>query len=365
MSDTLLLRHLLRSVVRSRSAGSAAAGQWNRRPAGEFDAIIAQVKAYWLPEQAAIDAVTAGLAESGLDNHETPDGQPIVTNLDSVGVFQERPSQGWGTPQQILNVGYATDQWLHHLLSVQNWQSLSPDGVAQAVERSAFPQRYQQFVEQATTWVQQECGIVSAAALMIPTSGGTSAQPSTSSSAGTIGSAPSTCQAQQARATSTLTAATAGGLRPVQLPVPAPGWQQQISLPSWPSWESAHPPTAVSNQCVAGAEWAFDAVHQSTYQFPSGNGVDVARNAGANGLVASEVPLVGDVVSFTIPGSAAGHVALVIATSPSAFEVVEQNWPQDDSYVGAWSQTDWDIRSVAWPNASVVGFAGLPESSGG
>ncbi|MGH7922056.1 MAG: hypothetical protein ACREQM_19245, partial [Candidatus Dormibacteraceae bacterium] len=75
------------------------------------------------------------------------------------------------------------------------------------------------------------------------------------------------------------------------------------------------------------------------------------------------VPVVGDVVSFTIPGSTAGHVARVIATSINAFEVVEQNWLQDNGYVGAWDPTDWDARSVAWPNDSVVGFAGLPASA--
>jgi cell wall-associated NlpC family hydrolase len=88
-----------------------------------------------LPERAAVIAVTAALVESGLRNVAAGD-------RDSLGLFQERPSQGWGPPEDILNPAYATGKFLDHLVAVPNWSSL-PAGVAeQAVERSAYPDRY-------------------------------------------------------------------------------------------------------------------------------------------------------------------------------------------------------------------------------
>lgn len=94
----------------------------------------------------AIDAVTAAFAESRLTN--IPYG-----DKDSVGLFQERPSQGWGTPAQILDPLYASDQFFAHLLALPEWQSLSPAVAAQAVERSGFPDRYQPWVQPATQLV--------------------------------------------------------------------------------------------------------------------------------------------------------------------------------------------------------------------
>lgn len=347
------------SAVDQAGAQQQVAGSSSRRR--NLDAIIGQVKAYALPRQVGVDAVTAGLAESGLDNHETAGGQAIVTNLDSVGVFQERPSQGWGTQQQILDLGYATDKWLQYLIAnVRGWPAMAPAAVAQAVERSGAPQRYAQFVEQATTWVDQDWNAVPAAVPVLPPPGAT-APPAAASGAST--GAQASCGPLGGATqplTSALTETQEGGLWPVRLPVPAPGWEQRIILPRWPAAEASSPPTAVSNQCVAGAEWAYDLIHHSTYRFPPANGVDVARQAAAHGLRPNAVPAVGDVVSFSIPGSTAGHVALVIATSPNAFEVVEQNWLQDNPYDPEWSPTDWDIRSVAWPNGSVAGFAGPP-----
>lgn len=335
--------------AQQQAAGSAAQQQ-------NLKTIIGQVKAYGLPEPAAVDAITAGLAESGLNNDEN------FVNADSVGVFQERPSTGWGAPQKIMDLNFATDEWLQHLEAISGWQSMTPQAVAQAVERSADPQRYAQFVQQATTWVDEVWASVPAATAELSPSGaapgGSASSTSGSAASGSATSASSCLTLAGLSVTSTLTALQEGGLWPVVLPVPAPGWVQQIGLPRWPASLVASPPTAVSNQCVAGAEWAYDLLHHSTYRFPAANGVDVARAAAAHGLQASGVPQVGDVVSFSIAGSAAGHVALVIATSPNAFEVVEQNFLQDNPFESQWSLTDWDIRSVAWPNTSVTGIAG-------
>jgi TP901 family phage tail tape measure protein len=61
---------------------------------------------------------------------------------DSLGLFQQRPSQGWGTPEQILNPSYAARKFFEHLLAMKGRGKLSLTRQAQAVQRSAFPEAY-------------------------------------------------------------------------------------------------------------------------------------------------------------------------------------------------------------------------------
>jgi len=110
--------------------------------------IISVVRARQLPERAAVIAVAAALVESGLRNVNTGD-------RDSRGLFQERPSQGWGTPEDILNPAYATGKFLDHLVTIPNWPALPPGVAEQDVERSAFPDRYAPEEPAATHLVTQ------------------------------------------------------------------------------------------------------------------------------------------------------------------------------------------------------------------
>jgi cell wall-associated NlpC family hydrolase len=88
-----------------------------------------------LPERAAVIAVATGIVESRLRN---------LTNgpLDALGVFQQRPSQGWGTPEQILNPVYAANTFYTRLVAVPNWASLPPGVAEQDVQRSDRPDLY-------------------------------------------------------------------------------------------------------------------------------------------------------------------------------------------------------------------------------
>lgn len=88
-----------------------------------------------LPRRAAVIAVATAKVESGLRNLGHGD-------RDSLGVFQQRPSQGWGTPAQLLNPVYATATFLDALLAVPGWDTLPPGRAEQAVQRSAAPDRY-------------------------------------------------------------------------------------------------------------------------------------------------------------------------------------------------------------------------------
>lgn len=104
-----------------------------------------------LQERAAVIAITAGIVESSLRN--LPKG-----DRDSLGIFQMRPSQGWGTPEQILDTTYSINKFYDVMVEVDDWQTKLIGDVAQAVERSRFPSRYAQYVGEATQIVSHATG---------------------------------------------------------------------------------------------------------------------------------------------------------------------------------------------------------------
>jgi hypothetical protein len=97
--------------------------------------IVAVGRQLNVPDQGWVVAVAAAMQESGLRNLDHGD-------RDSLGLFQQRPSQGWGTPDQIVNPTYAATQFYQHLLAVPDWQQMSVAAAAQAVQRSAYPDAY-------------------------------------------------------------------------------------------------------------------------------------------------------------------------------------------------------------------------------
>ncbi|MFB4284994.1 C40 family peptidase [Nonomuraea sp. MTCD27] len=88
-----------------------------------------------LPARAAVIAVATALQESKLRNLR-------YGHLDSLGLFQQRPSQGWGAPEQILDPRYATDTFYDRLVKVPRWERLPLTRAAQTVQRSGFPDAY-------------------------------------------------------------------------------------------------------------------------------------------------------------------------------------------------------------------------------
>ncbi|YAL84005.1 hypothetical protein ACMYYO_04125 [Dermacoccaceae bacterium W4C1] len=88
-----------------------------------------------LPYRAAHIAITTAIQESKLRNLNSGD-------RDSLGLFQQRPSQGWGTEEEILNPVYASSEFYRHLVKVQDWRTDELTDVAQAVQRSGHPLAY-------------------------------------------------------------------------------------------------------------------------------------------------------------------------------------------------------------------------------
>lgn len=88
-----------------------------------------------MPERAVAIALATSLQESGLRNIEHGD-------RDSLGLFQQRPSQGWGTQKQILDPTYAANIFYEHLAKVPDYTKLPLTVAAQRVQRSGFPEAY-------------------------------------------------------------------------------------------------------------------------------------------------------------------------------------------------------------------------------
>ena len=70
---------------------------------------------------------------------------------DSAGLFQQRPSQGWGSFDEVTDPVYASEAFFSALIAVERWQQLPVTVAAQAVQRSAYPDAYQQHADEAKT----------------------------------------------------------------------------------------------------------------------------------------------------------------------------------------------------------------------
>jgi len=112
--------------------------------------IVRRALAKHMGLRSAVIAVATSMQESTLDNISYGD-------RDSEGLFQQRPSAGWGTPAQITNPSYASDAFLNALRDHQrtdpNWASRPLWETAQAVQNSGFPYAYAKWESQAAQLV--------------------------------------------------------------------------------------------------------------------------------------------------------------------------------------------------------------------
>lgn len=88
-----------------------------------------------LPPRAATIALATAIQESKLRNLTYGD-------RDSLGLFQQRPSQGWGTQAQILDPVYSTNKFYDSLVKINGYETMNVTKVAQQVQRSGYPEAY-------------------------------------------------------------------------------------------------------------------------------------------------------------------------------------------------------------------------------
>lgn len=119
--------------------------------------IISVGRSLGVSDYGIVIALSAAAQESGLRNLSWGD-------RDSVGLFQQRPSQGWGTKAQLLDTAHAARLFYggssnpnagktRGLLDVRGWSRLTVTQAAQAVQNSAYPTAYAKWEKSARTWL--------------------------------------------------------------------------------------------------------------------------------------------------------------------------------------------------------------------
>ncbi len=101
-----------------------------------------------LPPRAASIALATAMQESKLRNIDHGD----KAGPDSRGLFQQRPSQGWGTEAEIMDPYYAANAFYDALVKIPGYESLEITDAAQRVQRSAYPTAYAQHEEMGRTF---------------------------------------------------------------------------------------------------------------------------------------------------------------------------------------------------------------------
>jgi murein DD-endopeptidase MepM/ murein hydrolase activator NlpD len=114
-----------------------------------------------VPPRAWVVAVATAMQESGLRNLPHLGER---NDHDSLGLFQQRPSQGWGTPDQVMDPRYAATAFYRRLMEVDRWQEMSLTAAAQAVQRSAHPHAYARHEPLAVAVVEAVTGGMAATA---------------------------------------------------------------------------------------------------------------------------------------------------------------------------------------------------------
>ncbi|MEU4244071.1 peptidase M23 [Actinoplanes sp. NPDC026619] len=129
------------------SAAKPATANWSDEQVANARTIITIGNQRRVPKAGQVIAIATALQESRLRNLRGGD-------RDSIGLFQQRPSQGWGTPKQLSDPAYQTQKFYDKLLRTHGWQNMRVTEAAQAVQVSAFPEAYAKHVPAATGLVE-------------------------------------------------------------------------------------------------------------------------------------------------------------------------------------------------------------------
>jgi hypothetical protein len=139
-------RALLPKTVHGAQASFKANAAQKRNAA----AIVKAAKDMKLPPRAMVMAVACSLQESSLHNYGNLGSH---NDHDSLGLFQQRPSSGWGSPAQVTDPHHAAQSFLKRLVKIHNWQHLPLTMAVQKVQVSAFPQAYAKWEKFAASLV--------------------------------------------------------------------------------------------------------------------------------------------------------------------------------------------------------------------
>ena len=105
-----------------------------------------------IPERGQIVALATAMQESQLRNLGDLGAR---NDHDSLGLFQQRPSMGWGSVDQVMDPVFSATAFYLALKRVPGWESMAVTVAAQRVQRSAFPYAYAQWENDANSLIQQ------------------------------------------------------------------------------------------------------------------------------------------------------------------------------------------------------------------
>jgi murein DD-endopeptidase MepM/ murein hydrolase activator NlpD len=108
---------------------------WDAEQLSNVATILTVGNTKGVPPWGWVVALATAMQESTLRN-------PPGGDRDSIGLFQQRPSQGWGTPEQLADPAYQAGKFFDKLLPNEGWQQMPLTEAAQAVQRSAYPDAY-------------------------------------------------------------------------------------------------------------------------------------------------------------------------------------------------------------------------------
>ncbi|MBQ0905471.1 C40 family peptidase [Micromonospora sp. U21] len=132
-------------------AGGFPGVGWDGEQMANAATVVAVGAERGVPPRGWVIALATAMQESTLRN--LPGG-----DRDSVGLFQQRPSQGWGSPAQLQDPRNAAGKFYSGLLGVDGWQAVPLTDAAQAVQRSAFPGAYAKWEDDAIALVRVLAG---------------------------------------------------------------------------------------------------------------------------------------------------------------------------------------------------------------
>lgn len=138
----LVYRHIRAGLSGCEADGGSDPVMLNTEQAAIAATIAGVAHARRLPTGAVTIAYATAMQESHMQNLRSGD-------LDSVGVFQQRPSEGWGPPSQLIDPVYATGKFFAALVKVPGYLHIPIDQAAQAVQHSADGSAYQKYANEA------------------------------------------------------------------------------------------------------------------------------------------------------------------------------------------------------------------------
>ncbi|GAA2245311.1 cobalt transporter [Rarobacter faecitabidus] len=130
-----------------RCTASADSVSWSLTPEQSENAALIGTRplSRGMPARAATIALATAYQESKIRNIDYGD-------RDSLGLFQQRPSQGWGSAEQVSDPVYATDAFYDVLARIDGYETLPVTVAAQKVQRSAFPDAYANHEPMGRAW---------------------------------------------------------------------------------------------------------------------------------------------------------------------------------------------------------------------